>query len=444
MNNNTKDTSLYTILGVDTTATTDEIKKAYRKNALKCHPDKMADATPEEKIRAENKFKELTEAYAILNDPQKRDTYDKYGMDAFKNGGHGQQMNEEDLREMFESMGMSFPFDMMGGFGFPGMGGRQKNKKREIMMPDLVHHLELDLMNTYIGETIEFEVMKYTLKKDAKPSKEDFECSECKGKGTKTHFIKFGPGMMQSSEQPCNKCNGEGIYIPDKYFDKKMQKYSRTIPRGIRNGKRIIIENKGHEIPECFKDKQTNDRTNIVLIIKEDREYHFDGGYKYIRDVENSPYNIALELTIEPHEAMCGTYKNIPFLNGKDVCIQIPTGMAFKKGSRVIVVPKMGFPVYKKKNVYGNMYIILNISDKFNLDESKLKQIWKVCTGKDMTVEHNKVIKNAEGGFIESITIEDYRQSNHKEYYSSASSDDDNHHNHDHRGGNGGMQCAQQ
>jgi DnaJ-class molecular chaperone len=451
MNKAPKHTALYETLGVTVKAELDEIKKAFRKLALKLHPDKLVNASDEDKKRAEATFKDVTEAYAILSDPKKREQYDRFGIDAFKNGSQGQEMDEDEMREMFESMGMHFPFGNMGGFGIPGMGGMggRRGQKREFTMPNIIHPINLNMKDIYLGSTIEFEIERCSLKKNANPKKEDLVCNDCKGVGSKVRLINMGRGMMQQSEQKCQKCVGEGIYFAEEFFDKKLQKFSRTMPKGIMNGEHITIENKGHEVPPCFKDKNTNnDRTNIILVISEQREYVLEN-YKYSRGVNNNPYNIALELDIDPHEAICGTYKYVPFINGKNICIKIPSGVAFKKGSCAVAIPKMGMPIHKQKDKYGDLYVVININDTFNLEESKLKQIWNLCTGKSMSAENDKIIKKANGEYITALTIDDFRKENelNGNHYNNNDGDDDSNefgHGGGHSQGGGIPQCAQQ
>ena len=124
---------LYNLLGVEKTADENQIKKAYRKLALKWHPDKNKD----NKEEAETKFKEISEAYAILSDTKKRELYDKYGMEGVNNDGP--QINPEDIfQNIFGGMGGGFnPFGGPGGFnpfGGPGQGRNQQKQERDIVI----------------------------------------------------------------------------------------------------------------------------------------------------------------------------------------------------------------------------------------------------------------------------------------------------------------------
>ena len=204
------DTTLYDILKVSPTSSVDEIKKSFRKLALKWHPDKWSNASEQEKKTSEDKFKELSDAYTILTDSEKRKLYNKVGLNGMKNGGQ-REMTEEEMREMFEGMGANFSQ-----FGMGGMG--RQRKSIEPTMPKLVHTLKVSLKDIYLGSTIEFEVERYVLKNGKQPQIEDFECKGCKGRGSTIHIRSVGPGMMTQSEQACMKCHGKGSSIPDNFF----------------------------------------------------------------------------------------------------------------------------------------------------------------------------------------------------------------------------------
>src|ERR1700677_251651 len=122
------DTTLYDTLGVKPSASTAEINTAYRKLALKMHPDKLATKPDDERKQAEETFKKISEAKAILTDAAKREEYDRYGLDALKKGGHAP--TEEEMRAMFEEMGFGGMGGMFDGL-FGGMGGMGRNRRKQ-------------------------------------------------------------------------------------------------------------------------------------------------------------------------------------------------------------------------------------------------------------------------------------------------------------------------
>jgi DnaJ-class molecular chaperone len=149
MSGKVADTSFYDFLGVKPDATTEELKKAFRKTALKWHPDKWVNGTEEEKHEAEEKFKKFNDIHSILNDPEKRKKYDRVGPDILKADGGSHEMSREDMEELFKEMGMPF--------GFGGHRGRQK--KREMKFPNVTHVIKASIADTYTGKQIIFEVV---------------------------------------------------------------------------------------------------------------------------------------------------------------------------------------------------------------------------------------------------------------------------------------------
>jgi len=401
---------LYDVLGLSPSATEAEIKKSFRTLALKWHPDKWANTTPEKMKIAEDKFKEITEANEILSDPRKREIYDKYGEDAVKgNGGPGGGgMNEEILRQMFGNMG--------GGFSPFGGGFQQQRQEKKPTMPNIVTKVDLDLKQTYSGTNVQFEVERYNLK-DKQPTEKDMICGTCKGRGMTIRLVQMGPGMMSQSQQACAKCSGTGFVFPDEFFEKKVQKFSRAIPKGITNGQKIVIENNGHMIPKCFKDQFVGqERSDIILVISEERTYTM-GDSRYIRGVNNNPFDLRIDISLKPHEAICGGYRNITFLNGKIITIDIPAGSVFKKNDddnaeNIIVIPSLGMPYYKQKSAYGDLFVVLGLSEPLKLNQDKLKKIWKIISDTDMDESNKKVLKESTSdGVVGGMRLDEYRES---------------------------------
>lgn len=389
-------TELYERLGIKTDANEKEIKQCFRKLALKWHPDKWSTKSEQEQKVANDKFKEITEAYEILSDPKKRRLYDISGLEAVQGGGNG--ISPDMFGEMF-------------GNGFPFMGGRQNATKRELKLPNLVHNIRLNLQDIYMGTSRDFEVERYVLR-DVKqqPTMNDMKCRECKGMGIVVKVRQMGM-MVTQTQQNCSMCNGKCLQFPDKFFRKETQKFSRSIPRGIPNGNKIIIDNIGHDIPQCFKDQYPcKNRTDMELIITEDRSYTTDG-FTYLRGVNNSPFNLKLDMKLEGYEAICGTVKNIKFLNGELLSIKIPPGVVFSQGDNAIVIPKMGMPFYKQKNTYGDLFIVCSI-EKCNITSEQASVIWKTLTGNDMKTSVNNVLANTQNQYIEAMVLSDYKDSN--------------------------------
>ena len=223
----------YSILEVSKTATEDEIKKAYRKMALKYHPDKH----PVNREEMEEKFKTVSEAYQVLSDSQKRQVYDRFGKEAVQNGmggggggfgggGMGGFANPHDIFEnLFSGMG---PMGSMGSMGsmpnpfFSSMGGRTR---RGPPPSSSVYHLKLTLQQIAKGVKVKWSYPRKMAcdscqasgkKKDSSsPSPSSNICSECRGRGQKITMTPLGLGMMQQNISPCGLCSGTGKYISE-------------------------------------------------------------------------------------------------------------------------------------------------------------------------------------------------------------------------------------
>mgnify|MGYP000251945043 CR=1 FL=1 len=219
----------YEVLGVAKTASADEIKKAYRAAAMKWHPDRWVDGTEAEKKTAEEKFKEASEAYSVLSDPDKKAKYDQFGFDGPQGGfggfGGGASMDMNDIFSMFGDI-----FGGHGGFGggFGGFGGSAQ--PQQYQGRDLRVQAKLTLEEAFAGCTKKFKIRK------------DVTCSACHGTGCEggsqpeTCPTCHGAGTV--IDKPCGSCRGSGV-------QEKSKRVTLTIPAGVDDGKRIAIHGEG-------------------------------------------------------------------------------------------------------------------------------------------------------------------------------------------------------
>jgi chaperone protein DnaJ len=304
-----KDTKLYTVLGVNTDAASNDIKKAYRKLAMQWHPDKNID----NKTEAEEKFKEISEAYHILSDDKKRQTYDNFGMDGIK----GDNMNF-DPSDLFEQLFGGMGGGMGGGFPFANMfggGGRQRQPKGP---EDIMIKKEVSLEDIYCGKEIEVSFNQVSQCKSChgsgSRSGKSSQCPGCNGRGMQTFMHQLGPGMMQQVQKPCDKCQGGGIYIPinDKCstctgagLSNKDKTIRIPLRKGISHGQKIEIEGKGNE------SRTSKHKSNLVVIIMQTEHpiYQRNGN------------DLHMKMELRLFQALCGFTKTIDFFDGQKLVI---------------------------------------------------------------------------------------------------------------------------
>ena len=303
----------YEVLGVEKGATEDEIKKAYRKIAIKYHPDR----NPGDK-KAEEMFKEAAEAYNVLHDPQKRQQYDQFGFNSpfGSSGGFGDfgatSMNMDDIFSMFG--------DIFGGHGFGGFGGGSRARQQH-RGTDLRLKVKLTLEEINKGVTKKFKVRKdvtcshcHGLGSENGDDRE--QCPTCHGSGVITHTTQSIFGMMQS-QGICPTCQGEGTIIKNKCHEcggtgivKGEEVVEISIPAGVAEGMIVNVPGKGN----AGRHKGING--DIQVFIEETPHETF------LRDGNDLIYNLLLDI---PTAALGGEVE-IPTLDGGKLRIKIENG----------------------------------------------------------------------------------------------------------------------
>ena len=304
----------YEVLGVDKNASEEDIKKAYRKIAIKYHPDRNPGSK-----EAEEKFKEAAEAYDVLHDPQKRQQYDQFGFDGPMGGFGGFSSGGFSMDDIFSMFGDVF--GGRGGFsGFSGFGGggRQPAQHRG---SDLRLKVRLSLQEVATGVTKKFKVRKdVTCQHCHGTGAEDGSgtetCATCHGSGVVTRTTQSLFGMMQT-QSVCPTCQGEGKIIKNKCHEchgtgivKGDEVVEIKIPAGVAEGMVVNVPGKGNAaihngIPG-----------NIQVFIEEEPNSTF------VRDGSNLIYNLLLDF---PTAALGGTAE-IPTVDGSKVKIKIEPG----------------------------------------------------------------------------------------------------------------------
>jgi molecular chaperone DnaJ len=345
----------YEILGVSKNASEDELKKAYREIALENHPDRNPD-DPE----AEKKFKEASEAYEVLSDPDKRRVYDQYGHDGLK--GHERRQKRggagfQDVDDIFNEFNDIFG-DMFGG-GFGGRGQRQRRGA------DLRYDLEIEFEEAAFGATKTVSIPKKERCDNcdgsgAKPGTSPTRCPTCHGKGQVQHTQGF---FTLSST--CSSCNGRGKVIEEKCSEcggqgvqKVEEDVSVKIPAGVEHGTKLRLRNKGENAP---KGGQAGD-LYVILHVKPSETFDRDGADLHV-DVDISFVQAALGCDIE-----------VPTLEDEpqEVVFEPGTQHGDKKKLRRKGLQKVG----RRKSGRGDIIAHANIQIPEELDK-KQKELLK-------------------------------------------------------------------
>ena len=298
----------YEVLGVGKQATDDEIKKAYRKIAIKYHPDR----NPGNK-EAEEKFKEAAEAYSVLSDKQKRQQYDQFGFDGpnmeggFGGFGGAGGFSMDDIFSMFGDV-----FGGRGGFsGFGGFGGGGA-QRAQYRGSDLRLKVRLSLQEVATGVTKKFKVKKDVVCQHchgsgAQAGSSATTCPTCNGNGYTVKTVRSILGMMQTQSE-CPTCHGEGKVIKNKCphcagtgIVKGEEVVEINIPAGVAEGMVVNVPGKGNAAPH------NGVNGNIQVFIEEEPNDTF------IRDNQDIIYNLLLDF---PTAALGGEVE-IPTIDGK-------------------------------------------------------------------------------------------------------------------------------
>jgi len=303
----------YEVLGVSKSASADEVKKAYRRLAMKFHPDR----NKEDDGASEKKFKEAKEAYEVLKNPEKKATYDQFGHDGLRAGAGGQGgfQSAEGFGDIFGDV-----FGDIFGGGRRGGGGPQVFRGA-----DLGYELKLDLEEAVAGDTVEIEVpTQIGCKKcdgtGAKKGTSPETCSTCGGVGQ----VRMQQGFF-SVQQTCPACKGVGTSISDPCGDchgrgriRKTRTLSVKVPAGVDDGDRIRLSGEG----EAGRNGGPSGDLYVELRVSKHKIFERDGA------------NLACEVPISISTATLGGDVELPTLDG-NVSLKVPAGTQSGKTFRL-------------------------------------------------------------------------------------------------------------
>ncbi len=339
----------YEILGIDKNASKSEIKKAYRKLALKYHPDKNPDK------EAEEKFKEISEAYAVLYDDEKRKMYDRYG-----HAGIDQRYSYEDIfrgadfSDIFRGMGFDFGFDDIFERFFGHRMGFDSRFDREARVRrgnDLRYDIEINLVDAYNGLETEITVPRTEIcnvcnGSGAKPGTTPKKCSQCNGTGQMRVSRRTAFGMF-TQIGTCSKCNGQGTIIEDfcsscrgKGVVQKTRKIEIRIPKGVDEGAHLRLAGQGEQLG---KDGKSGD-LYIVIHIKDHPKFNRRGA------------DFHQKMDISFPDAALGAKIDVETLDGIEK-LRIPEGT---ESGEIFKIPKKGMPRLNNRG-FGDMYVEVQV-----------------------------------------------------------------------------------
>ena len=347
------DTDYYEILGVSKTATTDELKRAYRSQAMKYHPDRNPN-NPE----AEAKFKEINEAYDVLKDEQKRAAYDRYGKQAFQSGGMGGG-------NPFGGFGFDFS-GASGGFSdifgdifseFMGGGRQQRNPNAPQDGADLRYNLDITLEEAFNGVEKEITVPHAELCEDCHghgtaDGKEAPVCSTCHGRG-KIQSQKGGFFIVETTcptckgkgrvvKESCIKCHGEGLVHTEKQIKIK-------IPAGIETDTRMRVAGAGES---GLRGGQNGDLYVFINVLPHKL---------YVREGANLYTTVPVSMAC----AALGGKIEIPSIDGRKINIDVPVGTQTNQQQKV---SNEGMPIIRSKRK-GDLFVRFVVETPVNLNK---------------------------------------------------------------------------
>ncbi len=366
----------YEVLEIEKSAGEAEVKKAYRKMALKYHPDR----NPNDK-EAEEKFKEAAEAYEVLRDPQKRAKYDQYGHAGMKGGFGGGGMSMDDIFSQFgDIFENAFGFGGFGGFG----GSSRSGRKRAHRGSNLRVKVKLKLEEIANGVEKKIKVNKYVSCSEchgtgAKNGKAHNTCSTCRGNGQVTRVADTFLGRMQTTTT-CPSCNGEGKVIRDKCTKcygngivKDDEVIKINIPAGVADGMQLSLSGKGNAGP------REGIPGDLIILIEEIKNDDF------VRDGKN----LIHDLYISFPDAAMGTSVEIPTIEGK-ARLKIEPGT---QSGKILRLKGKGLP---EINSYGRGDILVNINvwTPKTLSKEERKVLERFSTSENFKPDPGKREKN--------------------------------------------------
>lgn len=369
-----KDTKLYDLLNVSPTAAENDIRKAYYKLAKIHHPDKLENKDE----AAEEKFKEIKFAYEVLTDKNKRETYDRYGLEGLKDGVGGTEF-EDIFSHLFGGfggmgggMGGGFPFSPFDIFG-GGMGGGRGGRGAKRRTQNMVYPLKVTLEELYQGATKNIELERSVLCSGCdgaggKPGATK-NCTACHGRGFTMQYKQIGPGMVQQMQAMCRECNGQGETLNEKdkcktcqgkKTKKEKKKFEVNVDRGMHDSQKITFRGESNQEPGGVESG------DLIVVLQQTEHEIFTRNHD----------DLFMSHTINITEALCGFKLVVKHLDGRSLVVNQPAGEFISPGT-IRAIPSEGMPIHKNPYEKGNLYIKFDVKfpEANSLNEAQITKL---------------------------------------------------------------------
>jgi len=331
------ETHYYDILRVSPDDDDDTIKKAYRKLAMKFHPDKNPETG--------DQFKDISMAYEVLSNPEKRLLYNQAGEQGIKDGGYGQQHNSMDIFNLF--FGGQSPF---------GSGAGTGTKHEPRRTKDLMFKLKVSLEELYNGSVRRLSVERDGICKECGgiggAAGAVQQCDNCQGSGIQTKVRQLGPGMLQQIRASCDKCQGLGELVdPDlqcsKCAGKRVSRCKTVleviVEKGMLDGQKIVLDHEGDQASGV-------ESGDVVVVLHEQKHDLF----------QRSCSDLILVVKVGLTEALTGFQKPISTLDGRTLLVQTVRGEVVRPDEMKIVRGE-GMPRHGESSGKGNLIIRFDV-----------------------------------------------------------------------------------
>jgi DnaJ-class molecular chaperone len=359
----------YQILGVSKSASQDEIKKAYKKLAIKWHPDKHKEETKDE---AEKKFKEISEAYQVLSDIEKKRNYDQYGNEegnlqesSFSSSSGG--MNPRDLFEAFFNGNQFGSAESFFNDGFFSINNARRSSRPTAKVSDSLLKINISLHELYFGAKKKVSVVLNIRCHDCQGTGGVIgNCNHCQGMGLINQTKMIGPNMIQRIQTVCPQCHGNKQILKKqcesckgKKLIGKERSFMITIEEGCDLNENKIFHKSGHE------DEYGNKGNLIFQFILDKHPY-----------LEVNQKNLIFHQTISLEESLVGKNVELKHVNGEN--IRYFQDSIIVDGS-YLAIKKKGLPFKNKKDTFGDLLIYYHIKhDKISFDQKTKKALRKL------------------------------------------------------------------